>query len=402
MVTETRIEQEDGNAVLDTTGTQEAVPAEVEKPTPPKGVSDEEVQVLRARAVDLVNELGEADGSRELELVDGITSLGVEAQRTAAGELDLLRARVRDMLSQRGPSAEIAEDLLELRMALNQINPHELRQPGGSRRVISWIPFVGKFTPALKVLNKIAIRYESVSAQVTMIETKLHDGAAMLVRDNVEMRKLYEQVEAQQLPIQKNAFLGENVMQQLSDLLERTDDTFKAERIRNALHDVSMRVQDLRTMEEVHIQFFVSIEMTRQNNHRLGQSVDRTLALGSNVVMVGLAIQSALTRQKRVLEATQRTREFLGNLIVANAAAIRQHVQEIGDVYNNPVIAIDKITRAHNDLIEATNAADQLRQEGIDSARENIVKLTQLSADLQQRTARLPAPEEAAPPSIEA
>ena len=128
-----------------------------------------------------------------------------------------------------------------------------------------------------------------------------------------------------------------------------------------------------------------------------------TLALGSNVVMVGLAIQSALTRQKRVMEATQRTREFLGNLIVANAASIRQHTQEIGDLYNNPVIAIDKITQAHNDLIEAMNEADRLKQEGIDAARENIAKLSQLSADMQQRATGLREQrEEAEPRSIEA
>lgn len=63
--------------------------------------------------------------------------------------------------------------------------------------------------------------------------------------------------------------------------------------------------------------------------------------------MVGLAIQSALSRQRRVLEATRRTREFLGNLIVANAASIRHDTQEIGDVYNNPVIALEKIAQAH-------------------------------------------------------
>ena len=46
------------------------------------------------------------------------------------------------------------------------------------------------------------VRYEPVSKQVSMIETRLRDGRAMLTRDNVEMRKLYEQVESQQLPIQ--------------------------------------------------------------------------------------------------------------------------------------------------------------------------------------------------------
>ena len=191
--------------------------------------------------------------------------------------------------------------------------------------------------------------------------------------------------EEQQMPIRQNAYMAELVMQQLRGALETTGETLKNERIRNVLHDVAIRVQDLRTMEEVHIQFFVSIEMTRQNNNRLGQSVERTLALGTNIVMVGLALQVALDRELTVMRATQRTREFLGDVILANADAIKRHTEEIGDVYNSPVIALEKITQAHNDLIEAMDNADRLKQEGIDSARENIAKLTELSADLEQR-----------------
>ena len=402
MVTEEQPGDPLENQALDSVETQDLAPVEVKEPVPPLRVGQEELRGLQSKALALVTELGEATGSKELELSDSITTLGSQAQRTAGGELDLLRARIGDMLGQEGPSGDIASDLVDLRFALNQINPHELRQPSGIRKALSFIPFVSKFPTPLKVLEKVAIRYEPVSKQVTMIETKLREGRSMLARDNVELRKLYEQVESQQLPIQKNAYLGELVMQQLTELLDNTEDALKGERVRNALYDVSMRVQDLRTMEEVHIQFFVSIEMTRQNNNRLGQSVERTLALGSNVVMVGLAIQSALTRQKRVMEATQRTREFLGNLIVANAASIRQHTQEIGDLYNNPVIAIDKITQAHNDLIEAMNEADRLKQEGIDAARENIAKLNQLSTELQDRSQGLREQRETEPSSIEA
>jgi len=191
-------------------------------------------------------------------------------------------------------------------------------------------------------------------------------------------------------------------MERLSQLIERGDDTLKVERLRNVLHDVSMRVQDLRTMEVVHTQFLVSIEMSRQNNTRLAQSVERTLTLAINVVTVGLAIQTALARQKRVLEATQRTREFLGNVITANAATIRQHTEAIGDVYNNPVIGIDKITQAHNDLMEAMDITDRLKQEGIDSARENIAKLGQLSAELHQRASGLVEQPEPQAQSVEA
>ena len=72
------------------------------------------------------------------------------------------------------------------------------------------------------------------------------------------------------------------------------------------------------------------------------------------------------------------------------------------DVYNNPVIAIDMITQAHNDLIEAMNTADRLKQEGIDKARENIAKLSQLSTELQERSQGLREQRATEPSSIEA
>lgn len=365
MTTQGTSEQREDITKLVPTGLQNLTSVESPEPPVPQGLSYEESQEIQVRARELVKQLEGASGSEELELIDSMTNLGMQAQRRAGGEMELLRGRVGDMISNEGPGTELSKDLVELRVALNQINPHELRDRGFARRLLQLVPFAKKLSPAVQILERIAIRYEPVSKQVSMIETRLRDGRAMLTRDNVEMRKLYEQVEFQQLPIQRNAYLGELVMAQLEDLLERTEDTLRAERIRNSLHDVSMRVQDLRTMEAVHIQFFVSINISRENNTRLGQSVERTLTLAINVVTVGLAIQVALARQRRVLEATQRTREFLGNVILANAAAIKQHTAEIGDVYNNPVIAIDKIAQAHNDLIEAMDAADRLKQEGI-------------------------------------
>ena len=359
-------------------------PADVREPTPPQGLSEEELQQLKERALALVDQLVESSGSREMELADSITSLGIQSQRRAGTELDLLKGRMGELFSQDGPGGQISRELVDLRVTLDQINPHQAGKTWSAGRLLGKVPFLGN--TALRTLEKIAIRYEPVSRQVSLIETRLRDGRAVLARDNVELRKLYEQVEEQQLPIRKNAYMAEVVMQQLSETLERTGDILRKERIRNVLHDLAMRVQDLRTMEEVHVQFFVSIEMTRQNNNRLGQSVERTLALGTNVVMVGLALQVALVRERDVMRATQRTREFLGDLILANAAAIKRHTEEIGDVYNSPVIALEKITQAHNDLIEAMDLADRLKQEGIDAARENIAKLSQLSAELTQRS----------------
>ena len=206
-----------------------------EKPAVPKSITDEEAQELKERASKLVYHIGEATGSRELMLIDSITSLGVQAQRQAGGDLELLRVRVGDLCSGDGPTGDVSKSLADLRMALNQINPHELTQSNPIRRVFGMIPLINRLTSVMRVLEKIAIRYEPVSKEVEVIETKLRDGRRMLVSDNIELRKLYEQAEAQQLPIQKNAYLGEIIMQRLAELIDDTDDPVRVERVQSIL-----------------------------------------------------------------------------------------------------------------------------------------------------------------------
>ncbi len=384
MVTEERNRSEELGAILTPSSSEDLALESKVEPVAPPGITVAESLEFQAKAATAVKQLEAASGGKEMELVDSITAVGVQAQRQAGRELELLRARVGDMMTRGGPGDQISQDLLDLRLALDQINPHELNR-SWLRRLVSTLPIVNRFHPLVTRLKKISIKYETVSKQVRIVESSLQDGRMLLTRDNIELRMLYEQVETQQLVILKNGYLGELLMEQLEEALERSDDSAKAARIREALSDVLRRVQDLKLMAEVHIHLFVSIEMTRQNNTRLGQSVDRTLTLATNTVTIGLALQTALARQKRVLEAVQRTREFIGDLLAANAASIRQHTAEIGDIYNSPVVAIEKLTQAHNDLIETINLVEQLKTEGLDAARQNIATLNQMSGKLRER-----------------
>jgi uncharacterized protein YaaN involved in tellurite resistance len=348
-------------------------------PAPPDTMSEIEVEQVRRQAADLIREIRESTGSRQLAAIDEVTSVGLQSQRNAGRQLELVKTRMSTLLEQGGASKEIAGDLVGLRVALDRINP-EVDRHGLWGRTIGSLPFLRK-SALVRSLKRVAVRYEPVSKQITVIETRLHTGRTLLARDNVELRRLYEDVEAQQDAVRRQVFLGELLLNELERLLAETED-LERDRILAAAHDVSMRVQDLQVMQQVHLQYFVSIELTRQNNNRLGQAVDRTLTLATNVVTIGLAIQAALVRQRNVREATQRTREFLGDVITQNASAIRQQTEEIGDLYNEPVIAMDKLLEAHHELLAALDVASRLREDGISSARRNIDELAGLTREL--------------------
>ena len=55
--------------------------------------------------------------------------LAFSPQRSNGSQLELLRVRVGDMLSQGGSGGEITGSLVDLRMTLNDINPNELSRP---------------------------------------------------------------------------------------------------------------------------------------------------------------------------------------------------------------------------------------------------------------------------------
>jgi uncharacterized protein YaaN involved in tellurite resistance len=351
--------------------------------TEPVLLTAAEEEEVRAQARQLVLAIKDATGTREMEMLDEISVVGLQAQRGAGRQLDLVRARMGAFLDAGGTSKQLANDLIDLRTTLDQINP-DFAGHSFWGKVTNALPFLRNRT-LMRALKKIAIRYEPVSKQVVKIETKLRDGRDLLERDNIELRQLYGEIEAQQANIRRQAYLSGVLLEELKAAVATIDDPMKRDRLISTQHDVAMRAQDLRTMLEVHAQYFVSIELTRQNNRRLGQAVDRTVALATNVVTVGLAIQMALIHQQQVKEATERTREFLGQIIVANAEAIRRHTDEIGDLYNNPVIAIDMVQQAHAELIGALDAASKLREEGIAIADENIRKLTAMTEETDRR-----------------
>jgi len=350
---------------------------------PPKTMSASEVIEARRQARELVRCVRDSDGGDQLAAIDEVSSVGLQSQRNAGRQLELVRGRMATLLDGGSASKSLASELVNLRVALDNIDPSS---GGHSRlsRLRRSLPFVRNKT-MLRTLKKVAIRYEPATKQITIIETKLREGRALLVRDNVELRRLYEDIEGQQDAIKRQTYLGQVLLQELEELRVDDDDPLQRDRLQAAKHDVASRVQDLLTMQEVHVQYFVGIELTRQNNQRLGQAVDRTLTLATNVVTVGLALQAALVRQREVQEATERTRQFLGELIVSNATAVRRQTEEIGDLYQDPVIAMDKLTQAHHELVAALDAAGKLREQGLDTARRNIDELTVLTQELDRR-----------------
>ena len=361
-------------------------------PLAPKGLDSAAEAALVERAAELAGKVKAGPGDRQLSRQLG--ALGAREQQSAAQEINLLKTRVGSLLSEvDGEGGEIPKALVELRHQMDEINPHVLSQPGKLGRLLGRVPGIGK------VLKNIAVKYESVQTQIDAIMAGLRAGKDRLLQDNAELEQLYQQVKQAQLGIQQSAYVGELLWQKLDDALVDCDPG-ERQKLQAMMHRVAMRVQDLRTMEQVNLQFFVSIDMTLQNNDTLAEQVDRTVMVTQNLLTVGLAIQAALAQQKKIAKAVKGVQETTAAMLEANAAAIGRQTVEIGEMQNNPVLALESVKKAHNTLLDALDKMDEIRQLGTEKARTGIAELNRMSAVLEPKVEALEAARDL--PAIEA
>ena len=355
-------------------------------PTPaaPRGLSDEARSAIEARAADLTTKVSAHPDDRAL--ARSLSQLGSDAQQQAGAKLDLLKTKVGTLLKELdGEGEKIPQGLLQLRKTMDSINPHLLatKPRGFISKLLRRTPVVGD------VLADIAVRYESVQTQIDAIIDGLRVGKDELLADSLELERLYEQVQAAQMEIQQAAFLSELVWGQLEDKLAKETNPDEQQRLRTILHRVAMRAQDLRTMEQVNTQFFISIDMTVQNNDHLSDAITRTLTVTRSLLTVGLAIQAALANQKKIMKAVQETQAYASDMLAANAAALRQQTAEIGDLYENPVLALDKVKAAYDDLMGAMDELDAIKQRGTENARKGMSQLAEMTDKLAPRAEAL-------------
>ena len=354
---------------------------------PPTGMDEHSQAQLADKANELALAVVADPGDRKLGRQ--VSAMGVREQQKASREIGLLKTRVGTMLSQiDGEGAEIPRTLVQLRHTMDEINPQVLGQPSGIAKLLGRAPGVGK------VLKRIAVRYESVQTQIDQIMSGLRHGKDKLLGDNAELEQLYDQVGVAQQGVQQSAYVGELLMQRIEEESAAATDPAQRQKLNTMAHKVAMRVQDLRTMEQVNLQFFVSIDMTLQNNDALCEQIDRTVMVTQSLLTVGLAIQAALANQKQIATAVKQVQDSTAAMLEANAAAIGRQTKEIGEMQNNPVIALDRVRNAYESLVGAMDEMDSIRLAGTEKARAGIAELTKMSSALEPKVEALQAARE--------
>jgi uncharacterized protein YaaN involved in tellurite resistance len=341
---------------------------------PPKWAPTEKIESMKTSAKNLVVATKEKAGPALTRIIGGI---GDESNKKLVSANDAMSGGVDTLLKGLDGKSPAGEKLLELRSAMDELNPHSLHNSWW----FSWMPAGIKRKAISRFINK----YEPMKNHLNSIFDGLRHGKDQLLELSIELEQQYDEVMTAKKEIESDIYIAEIFIQELEAFEAESDksDALEQQKISSTKNQVMRRIRDLRTKEQAAVQFFISIDQTIQSNTLLDEQFDSALTVGPMVMSNALRIQSGLATQKSVKESVEGFQNALGDMMVQNAEAVNQATQEIGDLYNNPVIALDKMEQGFDQLMSAVSMANKTMEESTVKARESANRLAEMTAALE-------------------
>lgn len=331
------------------------------------------VDTVKDRANQLLVQVKEKSGPALMRVLDDI---GAGSQKKMAAANDLMSQSVGSLLKGLDGKSPTGEKLLELRSAMDDLNPHSLHNSWW----FSWMPSGIK----RKAISTFVRKYEPMQKHVNGILNGLRAGKDDLLQVSIDLEHQYDEIKAAQDQIVADINVGELVIAEIENMEGTVDtsDVQEVQKLASTKNKAARRIRDLRTMEQASVQFFISIDQTVATNELLSEQIDSALTVGPMVMTNALRIQAALAKQDSVNKAVKGFQDGLGDMMAQNAAAVNQAAKEVGDLYNNPVIALEKLEEGFNQLMQAVNTANETMATSTIKAREASARLADMSAEL--------------------
>jgi uncharacterized protein YaaN involved in tellurite resistance len=339
----------------------------------PKWASEDNVELMQKRSQELA-ESTKTNGGPALNRIVG--NIGASAQKKMASANDLMKGNVNSLLKGLDGKSPAGEKLLELRSTMDQLNPHSLHNAWW----FSWMPNTIK----RKAVSRFVRQYQPMQSHVDAIFNGLRNGKDDLLESNLALEQQYNEIAAAKKEIESEIYIGELFIQQVDaqDAETPAEDIQEKQKFATVKNQAMRRIRDLRTMEQAYVQFFISIDQTIATNSLLDESIDSALTVGPMVMNNALRIQAALAQQETIKDAVQQFQTGLGDMMAQNAGSIEKAAQEVGDLYNNPVIALQKMEEGFDKLMNAVKIANDTMSTSTAKARETSDRLADMTAQL--------------------
>jgi uncharacterized protein YaaN involved in tellurite resistance len=353
-------------------------------------VDEPQVKIEAARAAELDKLASDQIASvvanpGDLRLIDSIANVAAGTQKEATEGLDLLQERVNVLMSRaEGPDADLLKGLPQLRMELKKLDPIMVsRIPWyHPAKLFSWFP---GYEPMREALEQIRGNYQTIQQQIHDVEKMLEHGEIMANEDLEQVLKLADHVKAEQPVLEDSIYLTWKLYAQTEAAMKAATDPATGGVLQEMLYDISARLQALVNLRWFHEQALIACGMTVRDGRRLIRSARNTRELAPKALAIALSLQVAREHQRRVAAELNATNEYMNTVVENMASGTTQNAKDIAKLYENGVLQMQTMVKAHTELLKALDEQETARAAAIEQGKKVIAFAMQAGTELQER-----------------
>lgn len=350
--------------------------------------------------------LSEGEETMIQQYVDGVMSLDPEdyAKRTAStneakafgalvikesAERSKLLKKPLSELSGNPVSENLQTEMHNLQDKVGGLDPSRATAENLIPRLLRMIPFVGSrmATPIQKYLRNA----QSAEKAIDMIKTSLEAGRDTLIEDNKNLQSDQQRMRVLARKLRGYIAVARRIDDELASKIATEAMTPEKKKFleEEVLFALRQRTIDLQQQLAVNEQGIIAAGLLINNNDTLIGSVNRAINTVPRALEVSAAIAIALKDQKAVLDATTAVNETVGNLITANAKALKEQGTKIHEQAVTAGIDVQKFRMAYEDLNAAIVEIARFKQEALPKMKQQIDEFAKLNIQGEQTIKRM-------------
>lgn len=335
------------------------------------GIAVAEQDGLQTKAVSLVDEA--ISNKADLRVMEGFATLGRQSQTAASRFLDKPLSEIAKQTA--SGKTTIDAQILDLRAQVDDINPTSFKK----KPIIRFLCSFGLGNTLVnRFVRSIYANAESIQQNIDKVGDGLKKSRVLILEDNATLAAMNEGLMEEVVKLRKNQLLGKAIAEEVQKRLDSAVDEQEVKLYTKLLHAVLTRVQDLYAMEQMMLQYRISITTTYDGNIMLADTIDRYVDIVVNAAQVGLAIRAAQESQARVIGLADDSRRMLEQLMEDTAEATKSGAKRISELASTPIVSPEKLQKTCDTIMEAMGEIQTSYQKGIENARAVIPQLEQM------------------------
>ena len=281
---------------------------------------------------------------------------------------------------------EIGDLVNNLLTELGYVDVKDFESQNSFKRFISKLPLLGSL---VKNIDKMMIKYDTISNNVDKIATKILATRLNALKDNNALQLMFEanlqyMSQVDDLIIAGNLKL-EEVKNKVAEMSKNQAQypAYVLSDVTEFQHSLEKKIHDLQMLRFVIKQSLPQIRIVQRNNLSIADKAQSIISTTIPVWRNQLSIAVALYNQKNNILAQRKVSDTTNEILKKNAMMLKQNSIDTAKENERSVIDVETLKKTTQELISTFQEVKRIHDEGAQKRKEASNELRKLETELE-------------------